>query len=272
MLHLSNKPPTLRCLDLVAYTLTDGPQNRLDFCFLYRPPPFANGAVPPLSLHTALSTLSERRRPTLAQRFRIAAILAESLLAFHATGWIHKAMCSANVLYFADAQTEAHDFGQPFVAGFEFARPNTVRDLSLEGYAGAAGFDAYCHPDLVASLSVDRRDRKRYQRCFDIYGLGVVLLEIGCWTSAEGILRSRAGIEGTNHEHLLATARESLPSRAGTRYKQAVCECLEWEDDVGVQVDETGKELEVSRRQRQRQIEEFANSVVAVLRDCHCMV
>jgi hypothetical protein len=268
MLRLEHKPPKLRCLDLAAYTITDGPQNRLDFCFLYRPPPFADGAVSPLTLHTALATLSERRRPTLAQRFGIAATLAESLLAFHAANWLHKAVCSANVLFFADAHTEAIDFRQPFVAGFEFARPDTVRDLTLEGPASAGGFDAYCHPELVASLAGDGRGRRRYQRRFDVYGLGVVLLEIGCWMTAATILRSRQGMEGTRHEHLLETARMSLPSRVGTRYKQAVCACLGWEEDENG--DEAGVGTEESRERRQRQIEEFANTVVAVLRDCHC--
>ena len=77
-------------------------------------------------------------------------------------------------------------------------------------------------------------------------------------------------MEGTTHEHLLETARVSLPSRVGTTYKQAVCACLDWEDDEnGV---EAGLEAEELRTQRQRQIEKFANKVAAVLRDCHCML
>lgn len=276
MLCLENKPPKLRCLDLAAYTITDGPQNRLDFCFLYQPPSFANGVLPPLTLHTALTTLSERRRPTLAQRFGMAATLAESLLAFHTANWLHKAVCSANVLFFADEQTELPDFRQPFVAGFEFARPDTVRDLTLEGPASAGGFDLYCHPELVASLAGSGRGRRRYQRRFDIYGLGVVLLEIGCWMTVATILRSRQGMEGTTHDHLLQTANMSLPSRVGTRYKQAVCACLNWEEDENEDQPGTQPEdrleaaPEQSLQRRQAQMEKFANAVAAVLRDCHC--
>lgn len=180
MLRLGSKPTKLCCLDLVAYTMTDGPQGRLNFGFLYRPPHFADGIVPPLTLHTALATLSERRRPTLAQHFGMAATLTESLLAFHTANWLHTAVCSANMLLFADAHTEAPDFRQPFVAGFELARPDMVCDLTIDGSTGAAWFNVYCHPELVASLTGDIRGRKRYQRRFNIYGLGVVLLEIGC--------------------------------------------------------------------------------------------
>jgi len=270
ILRLETKPATLRCLDLVAFTLTDGPQGRLDFGFLYRPPPFADGIAAPLTLHTALATLSERRRPTLAQRFGMAATLAESLLAFHTANWLHKAVCSANMLFFSDAHTEAPDFRQPFVAGFEFARPDTVRDLTIDGSTGAAGFDLYCHPELVAFLTGDMRGRKRYQRCFDIYGLGVVLLEIGCWMTAGAIVQSRRGMAGAPHEHLFETAKVSLPSRVGTRYKQAVCACLSWEE--GENEDEAGLGPEELRMQKQSQIEKFANTVVSALRDCHCML
>ncbi|KAK5048235.1 hypothetical protein LTR84_005905 [Exophiala bonariae] len=280
MLRIEHKPPKLRCLDLAAYTITDGPQNRLDFCFLYHPPPFANGAILPLTLHTALTTLSERKRPTLAQRFGIAATLAESLLAFHTANWLHKAVCSTNVLFFADAQNELPNFRQPFMAGFEFSRPDTVRDLTLEGPASSSGFDAYCHPELVASLTGNGERRRRYQRRFDIYGLGVVLLEIGCWMTVATILRSRQGMEGTTHDHLLETVKMSLPSRVGSRYKQAVWECLHWEEDEsgnepgsqsGFQHEDETEELRAQRqRQRETQIEDFANTVVAVLRDCHC--
>lgn len=268
MLRLEHKPTKLRCLDLVAYAIADGPQNRLDFCFLYRPPTFADGIAPPLTLHTALATLSERRMPTLAQRFGIAATLAESLLAFHTANWLHKAVCSSNVLFFTDAHTEAPDFRQPFVAGFEFSRPDTVRDLTLEGPASTAGFDMYCHPELVASLAGDGRGRRRYQRRFDIYGLGVVLLEIGCWMTAASIIRSRGRTDISPHEHLLETARVSLPSRVGMRYKQAVCACLTWEADEAE--DDPNVEPDATHEQRQRQIEEFANMVVTALRDCHC--
>lgn len=270
VLWLEYKPPKLRCLDLVRYTMTDGPRGRLDFGYFYHPPPFADGTTLPLTLHKCLATLPERRRPTLAQRFGMAAALAESLLAFHTANWLHKAVWSPNILFFSDKDTEMLDFRQPFVAGFEFARPDTVRDLTIDPSAGGAdGFEAYCHPELVMSLTGDGdRGRRRYQRRFDIYGLGVVLLEIGCWMTAATILKVNQGLDGTSHDHLYETAEMSLPSRAGTKYKQAVLACLDWEEDENEAEDGLG--ADELRAQRQRQIEKFANTVVAALRDCHC--
>jgi hypothetical protein len=69
MLHLNNKPAQLRCLDLVGYATADTGQSdkkRLDFCFLYRLPPFAKGISEPVTLRSALD-LSEKQRPTLAE-------------------------------------------------------------------------------------------------------------------------------------------------------------------------------------------------------------
>lgn len=37
------------------------------------------------------------------------------------------------------------------MAGFEYARPDAARDLSLDAYA-AGGSDYYSHPDLVQTL------------------------------------------------------------------------------------------------------------------------
>jgi hypothetical protein len=56
------------------------------------------------------------------------------------------------------------DFRQPFVAGFEFARSDTVRDLTIDRSAGGAvGFEAYCYPELVASLTSDGdKGRRRH--------------------------------------------------------------------------------------------------------------
>lgn len=200
--------------------------------------------------------ISEPRRPTLAQRFGMAAALSESLLAFHTANWLHKAVWSPNIFFFSDKDTEMLDFRQPFVAGFEFARPDTVRDLTIDpsvrGRRGRIrGVLPYCHPELVMSLAGDGdRGRRRYQRRFDIYGLGVVLLEIGCWTTAATILKANQGMECSSHDHLYEMATTALPSRAGTKYKQAVLACLDWEEDESEAEDGLGDEELRAQRQR----------------------
>jgi hypothetical protein len=59
----------------------------------------------------------------------------------------------------------------------------------------------------------------------------VVLLEIGYWMAAAAILQSRQGMDGSPYDHLHETARMALPSWVGSKYKQATCACLDWEED-----------------------------------------
>ncbi|KAL6409932.1 putative Ankyrin repeat and kinase domain containing 1 [Ilyonectria robusta] len=273
MLCLENKPSRLRCLDLVAYAISDGGEGertRIEFCFLYRPPPFANSASDPLTLQAALM-LSERRRPTLPQRFNMATMLAESVLEFHVSQWLHKAVCSSNVLFFSNNQTDQPDFSAPFMAGFEFSRPDTVKDMTLET-CSSVDFDVYCHPELIRVLTEEGASgRPRHQRQYDIYGLGVVLLEIGCWLPLKPILESRKARGRTRHEELLLVCTTLLPSRMGTKYKDAVYACLTWPPDD----EKTGSATAVSGDAgscRRSQIEEFAYTVANVLSECHCLL
>ncbi|KAL5608427.1 hypothetical protein FOBRF1_008924 [Fusarium oxysporum] len=273
MLCLENKPSRLRCLDLVAYAISDGGQGErepLEFCFLYRLPPFANSISEPLTLREALM-LSEGRRPTLPQRFNMAAMLAESVLEFHVSHWLHKAVCSSNVLFFNNSQTDQPDFSAPFMGGFEFSRPDTMRDLTLDAYR-SVGFGVYCHPDLIQVLTGEGTSgRPRYQRQYDIYGLGVVLLEIGCWRPVEPILESRRANGRTSHEELLLVCTTLLPSRMGAKYKDVVYACLTWPSDG----EKAGSGMAVSKdacSYRKSQIEVFAYTVTNVLSECHCLM
>jgi hypothetical protein len=273
MLCLKNKPSRLRSLDLVAYAISDGGEGerkRLDFCFMYRLPPLTSGNSEPVTLQAAL-VRPEGKRPTLPQRFNIAVMLAESVLQFHLGDWLHKAICSSNIIFFTNRQTDQLDFSAPFVAGFEFSRPDTVRDQTLDAFR-SLNFDVYCHPDLMQVLTGEGTSgRPRYQRQYDIYGLGVVLLEIGCWMTVESILSKRNASNLTRHERLLQVCTRMLPSRMGSKYKDAVYACLTWSPDS--EKTESGSALRHDYIiRRKSQIEEFACKVTNMLSECHCVM
>ncbi|KAH7006944.1 hypothetical protein EDB80DRAFT_880465 [Ilyonectria destructans] len=273
ILCLENKPGRLRSLDLVAYAISDGGEGerkRLDFCFMYHLPPLTNRNSEPLTLQAAL-VRPEGKRPTLPQRFNIAVMLAESVIEFHLCNWLHKAVCSSNVLFFTNGQTDQVDFSAPFVAGFEFSRPDTVRDQTLDAFS-SLNFDVYCHPDLMQVLTGEGTSgRPRYQRQYDIYGLGVILLEIGCWMTVESILLRRNATDRTRHERLLQVCTRMLPSRMGSKYKDAVYACLTWSADG--EKTESGSALrEDAASRRKSQIEDFACKVINMLSECHCVI
>ncbi|KAH7305612.1 hypothetical protein BKA65DRAFT_601940 [Rhexocercosporidium sp. MPI-PUGE-AT-0058] len=277
MLRLEQKPKNLRCLDLVGYTTVDTPlgssdTNRQDFCFLYRLPDFANDIDEPLSLRAALDPKvlpSERDKPTLAEKFCIAATLAKSLLAFHSSNWLHKAMCSSSVLFFKEKNGSRLLYSEPFLSGFEFARPDTARDQTLDAFGGD-DFDIFCHPDLVQTIESGNTGNPRYQRQYDIYGLGMMLLEIGCWTPMITYARKKPK-NLTNHEQFVKSCNQNLPPRMGTQYRDVTLRCLQWRPDA--EKDDIGwSETEIAKEDRQRQIKEFMQNVVNVLEGCHCRI
>lgn len=274
MLRLEHKPTNRRCLDLVEYTTVDTPlggsnSTRLDFCFLYRLPDFANDIGEPLSLRAALDPkilISERDKPTLAEKFSRAVILAKSLLAFHSSNWLHKAMCSSSVLFFKEKNGSRLLYSEPFLSGFEFARPDTARDQTLDAFGGD-DFDIFCHPDLVQTIETGNLGNPRYQRQYGIYGLGMMLLEIGCWTPMITYAKKKPK-NLSNHEQFIKSCNQSLPPRMGTQYRDVTLRCLQWRPDA--EKDEVGgSETDIAREDRQGQVKEFMQNVVNVLEGCH---
>jgi hypothetical protein len=265
MLHLDNKPERLRCLDLVGYATVDtaiggGDTKRPDFCFLYRPPDFANESAEPITLRAALQ-LPERERPTLAERFNIAVTVAQSILEFHSNNWLHKAVCSSNVLFFKDKRGDRYVFSEPF------ARPDSAKDKTLDAFGGV-DFDVFCHPDLVQTIENGNTGKPRYQRQYDIYGLGMTLLEIGCWMPVANYLRKKSPGRSVQ-DHFVKICNEAVPSRMGTQFRDVIAKCFAWPPDAE-KVDTGFAETEDGKTARRGQIEEFMMSVVNVLQGCHC--
>lgn len=271
ILHLDNKPGKLRCLDLVGYATVDtaiegSDKKRPDFCFLYQPPPFANESFEPVTLQAALA-LPEKERPTLAERFKIAVCLAQSILEFHSNNWLHKAVCSSNVIFFKDRLGHRLVYSEPFISGFEFARPDTAKDTTLDTFGGV-DFDVFCHPDLVESIASANTGKPRYQRQYDIYGLGITLLELGCWRTALSYLKKKSpGI--SIRDQLVKASHQGVPQRMGSRFRDVIINCMEWPRDAE-KIELHLAETEEGRMQRRDQIEEFMSSIVSVLEACHC--
>ncbi|KAG4433509.1 hypothetical protein IFR05_011018 [Cadophora sp. M221] len=130
--------------------------------------------------------------------------------------------------------------GAPYLAGFEKFR---IED----GNTFLAGdnlwdHNLYRHPSRQGTLP-----EMHYQMQHDIYSLGVVLLEIGLWTSfaspdPENLSMLPSSVLGAANPdsvklpvgtptqlkaHLEALAKNELPSRLGKRYTDIVLQCLQ---------------------------------------------
>src|SRR6202034_1415431 len=90
-------------------------------------------------------------------------------------------------------------------------------------------FNRYRHPSYL------RNKEQRYQKRYDVYALGVILLEIALWSTAEH-LHERMGdrMEGLGRfpEYLKENCVNRIAPCAGVIYRDAVRACLEAADSV----------------------------------------
>lgn len=121
--------------------------------------------------------LQQGSLPPLQSRISRAKELVTSLHFLHAVNWLHKGLRDQSILVLT--QNGSPDYSQPFISGFEYSRPD---ETDITTTAAPDTWAVYAHPDY------QRFDKKTYRKTFDIYSLGIILLEIALWKSAEEIL------------------------------------------------------------------------------------
>lgn len=101
-----------------------------------------------------ITTGSDKHRPTLSQKLNIAAMLAGPLLEFHAHGWIHKAVCSGDTLFFhpSESTSKVPTCSSPLKLGSNSQDLiQSVHQKRLD-FFGGTGFDVFCHPDMDETI------------------------------------------------------------------------------------------------------------------------
>jgi hypothetical protein len=245
--------------------LSGAGDNRIQICTLYD-----------------LINRKEFSRPRLDQRFDLARSLATALHRLFVSRWYHKNLNSKNILFFARNETSGLKAGKeatvtdeyishishPFLSGFDYARPDSPDEMTIKPEVDEF-CDRYRHPKCTHP---DSRGVIRYSRQFDIYSLGVLLMELGRWETVDRMHKDYTAQRKKSRERPLATILpsslpefqqhlrtrcvESLGFRMGKIYTEAVRFCL----DDGHNSDGAGNsELLVNR---------FNNSVIAELARC----
>lgn len=215
ILHHS-KPESFHVLDCLGVLPPDEEQQQRGFGFVYA---FPSGKKhDPISL---CSLLEQKHSMLLEDKFRIARCLAESISQLHTHGWLHKNIHTRNIIFFPNSKklSSSTKLGQPYLIGFQHSRPD--------------GEIWYSDMDPSAEVPTEHRDPRynpgsnRFQRMFDYYSLGIVLLEVGFWEPI-GQFRAR-------HRNLSKTAfRDTLVQKyipklgfkMGTTYMEVVADCL----------------------------------------------
>ncbi|KAI0893874.1 prion-inhibition and propagation-domain-containing protein [Annulohypoxylon nitens] len=131
------------------------------------------------ALKSLLQLMSEGNNVSLTRRLTIARALAETLLQLHTAGWMHKGLRPENIIFLAPEGSRNGDFlqSEPFVMGYDYARPDTPDAAAAftqlpENNPSA---DLYRHPQARGLA------RETYQKRFDLYALGCLLVELALW-------------------------------------------------------------------------------------------
>ncbi|KAF2184883.1 hypothetical protein K469DRAFT_708655 [Zopfia rhizophila CBS 207.26] len=183
---------------------------------------------------TLLQLIGSVKIVPLDVRTRLASSLCEAVLSFHSIGWFHKAIKSAKVIIFRNSlqndqesnSYELYDFGHPYMIGFDCSRPAEAETWSATHDTPAERI--YRHPERWAGQT-------RFERYHDLYALGVLLIEIGCWKTLPGLDPKRKCFEEIRkperlREYLLNQVLKRLEHAAGTGYAQAARYCIQKRD------------------------------------------
>jgi hypothetical protein len=220
----------------IAHYMYDFPGRRFVFA---QTAPYRVGSM------NALETLLDRSPfprvyAPLDQRLKVAYKLAEAVFFLHAAGFVHKNITSLSVAILEKAEryckiTFPFSIGDPYLMGFDIIRTSDMA-TKLEG-AGLGenrplvstgstwSFEVFQHPDRLLGAKSER-----YVKNYDIYSLGVVLLQIGRWEPMKIITAKWSSDPLTWREGLIEECM-GLEARVGARYQKVVAWCLDVKAD-----------------------------------------
>jgi hypothetical protein len=225
-----SKPWRLRALDCVGFYEVEETSPYRKVCFVFKVP--QNSISSPVTLEQLIEQGQRppKRQFYLGHQFTLASGLAAAVYQVFQAGWVHKGIRSSNIQFYKPIG--AADDWKPipkefYLMGYEFSRPIDMTSLSTKPQETEDSV-LYRHPKYLDSTRVE------YHPLFDLYSLGIVLVEIALWKTAR-----RLAIE-CNHDHTRTEVPLKLwPSvvkkflipeveqKAGLIYAEAVRRCIE---------------------------------------------
>ncbi|KAK8055554.1 hypothetical protein PG993_000781 [Apiospora rasikravindrae] len=224
----TDRHPDLHTIDCLGYT-DDTANSRYGLVYKAPEPTFA-------TLHTLISS-TDLKTPDLNERVRLAQTLAVALWSLHSLDWLHKSLCSNNILFFPSAFSAAAtqptataalipDISAPYLVGFDASRPDLDTDMSVAS-KNPSILDLHRHPKSLSGLS-----RRPYCKSYDVYSLGLVLLEIGLWKPLQAYYKPHYSAERWRDRVVLPVLVPGLGNKTGRVYREVVERCLTATDDL----------------------------------------
>ncbi len=194
------------------------------FSIVYQFPPWPSNSLPalemetPMSLRDVIGTVTSRKdRPSLDDIYDIASKLVDVVSTMHKANWLHKAISSFNIIFFPQRHISiAKAMKSPYFVGFNHSRLNLEQAFTIP----PTQLLEYQHPDYL-------RRRKRFCQEYEYYSVGLVLLELGCWTLLSDMSAKIVGSPGRLKDALARTRVPILKTYMGDAYAQAVATCLD---------------------------------------------
>jgi hypothetical protein len=164
--------------------------DRCRFGLVFEKPDGVRPRTRPISLLEILRD-TQRDMPSLTARVSLCHAIAEIVEKLHAVDWLHKGLRSHNIIFFPceddedSGDYEGVNFQRPYISGFDYSRPAQNEDMTEKPPENAA-YDLYRHPRVHGSGPRDAASG--YKKSYDIYSLGVILLEIAYWKPVDEVL------------------------------------------------------------------------------------
>ena len=255
-LSIPNRPKEFLGLDCIGL-FKDSPNAR--YGMVYELPARLRNVQSPMSTESRIiynpSSLTDLMRQVqgvadLGDRFDLAKKLMRSVVALHTCGWLHKKVSPENILFFAARPNPGEvisalrkDFSRPVLVGYGLSRRDDIRDEGkndsrVSRRPDRSRFDRpselehsiYQHPDKATN------PRRRSRHSYDLYSLGLVLLEIGLWEDLQKYYNFDNLYEF--RLHILKRVVPDLWSQCGRIYGEVVRDCLTIDTDDNALADE----------------------------------
>ncbi|OAK97904.1 hypothetical protein IQ06DRAFT_296170 [Phaeosphaeriaceae sp. SRC1lsM3a] len=219
LLKQNNRKVRFRAPHCLGYFVDESEDRESRFGLVFEKPANVPQGTMPTTLRSLIEASMAGRAevPSLTERVRLMKLLAETVERLHAVDWLHKGLRSANILFFtqpsssstAPTSTKTGDgdkidisrinFSDPYISGFDYSRPATSEDMT-ERPTDNPQADIYRHPTVQSTgnrespspnpstSTTSLTGRESYKKSFDIYSLGLILLEIAHWRTIDSIL------------------------------------------------------------------------------------
>ncbi|KAI1828426.1 hypothetical protein F4861DRAFT_181789 [Xylaria intraflava] len=270
-LEAGDADQTLREFDATTSTFQclgykdDVENSRLAFLYKIPEAGVARGLTLSSGVKTLRQLIAEGLKIPLERKFQLAFNICSTVLNLHCSGWVHKSIRSENVILIpkADEESEAPDGDYDvYLKGFEFSRKAVGKSNPFES---SRGDDLYRHPDRQGLPD------KRFTKEYDIYAVGLVLLEIGTGRSLEHLsdvvkthMRRKRRPENAQEyrEGFRLLADVNTRNTMGTKYARTVVKCLDGAvDGFGVYRDDSKHEMDLALAFQQQVVWEIAPGI-----------